>query len=86
MSKKINVNFDPDKPQILTDGKGKIAVVSRELFKVLNPEQGVVRVRRLHNRPDSHNGGYVSSTILIISSIILLTIIIFTGIGNILGK
>lgn len=82
------INFDPNRPQRLKRDKGVITKVPREVIKKMQSKSDLTNPKKrvLTNPNLPKNGGYVATTALIISSIILLSIIIFTGIGNMLGK
>ena len=89
MNNEINdYHFNPDKPQNLNSKKGVITKVPRELIEKIKKEKNLTNPKKrvLVNPDIPNNRGYVSSTILIVASIILLSIVIFTGIGNMLGK
>ena len=82
-----NVNFDPNRPQKISKS-GVITNVPRALIEKIKKEKNLTKpiTRVLVNQDIPNNRGYVSSTVLIVVSIILLSIVIFTGIGNMLGK
>ena len=82
-----NINFDPNKPQKISE-KGVIIKVPRTLIEEVQRKKDLKNAKkRVLTKPNfSNNRGYVVSTVLIVSSIILLSIIIFVGISNILGK